>query len=224
MALGWILGVLWGLRLGGLVCFQKWSQKTCCFLDRLGGPKGSFLEPFWEGKSVQNGDLTKLDVKKVNFQKSAFSFGGSTILKDKHAWKSNENSSKALLRGNFFALNFRSRILIDFGSVLVPFWLPKWSQVGSKKFKKIAKNANKCLINNGDGPRRRSRSSWGGPGAILRGSWGGPGGSGAAPGGISEAFWGAKIGANSESAIRSDNKQRSEARAAERNTESQNKL
>ena len=84
------------------------------------------------------------------------------------------------------------------------------------------------MINNGhhpkDGPRRRSRSSWGIPGAILRGSWGGPGGSGAAPGGISEAFWGAKIGANSESAIRSIKEQQREAGAAERNKESQNKL
>ena len=208
----------------GLERIQKSIKKTCCFLDRLGCQKGSFLEPFWEGKSVQNGDLTKLDVKKVNFQKSVFSLGGSTILKDKHAWKSNKNGSTALLRGNFFALNFRSRILIDFGSVLVPFWLPKWSQVGSKKFKKF----KKCMINNGhhpqDGPRRRSRSSWGGPGAILRGSWGGPGGSGAAPGGISEAFWGAKIGANSESAIRSIKEQQREAGAAERNKESQNKL
>ena len=112
-------------------------------LDRLGCQKGRFLEPFWEGKSVQNGDLTKLDVKKVNFQKSVFSLGGSTILKDKHAWKSNKNGSTALLRGNFFALNFRSRILIDFGSVLVLFWLLKWSQVGSQKFTKIAKKCKK---------------------------------------------------------------------------------
>ena len=204
----------------GLERIQKSINKPCCFLDRLGCQKGSFLEPFWEGKSVQNGDLTKLDVKNVIFQKSVFSLGGSTILKDNHAWKSNKNGSKALLRGNFFALKFRSRILIDFGSVLVPFWLPKWSQVGSKKFKKF-KNIQKMVQ---DGPRRRSRSSWGGPGAILRGSWGGPGGSGAAPGGISDAFWGAKIGANSESAIRSIKEQQREAGAAERNKESQNKL
>ena len=50
------------------------------------------------------------------------------------------------------------------------------------------------------------------------------GGSGAAPGGISEAFWRAKIGANSESAIRSNKKQKREARAAESNCESENKL
>ena len=50
------------------------------------------------------------------------------------------------------------------------------------------------------------------------------GGSGAAPGGISEAFWRAKIGANSESAIRSIKEQQREAGAAERNKESQNKL
>ena len=99
--------------------------------------------------------------------------------------------------------------------------------MGPKNSKK-SKKCKKCMINNGhhpkDGPRRRSRSSWGGPGAILRGSWGGPGGSGAAPGGISGAFWGAKIGANSESAIRSNKRQKREARAAESNCESENKL
>ena len=61
-------------------------------------------------------------------------------------------------------------------------------------------------------------------GPFPRRSWGGPGGSGAAPGGISDAFWGAKIGANSESAIRSIKEQQREAGAAERNKESQNKL
>ena len=131
--------------------------------------------------------------------------------------------ARQLFRSSISLSNF-DRFWLRFGAILAPQMElrppgpkppgPAW----------IEKNAKKCLINKGHGPRRRSRSSWGGPGAILRGSWGGPGGSGAAPGGISEAFWGAKIGANSESAIRSDNKQRSEARAAERNTESQNKL
>ena len=174
------------MRLAGLERIPKSSKKTCCFLDRLGCQKGSFLEPFWEGKSVQNGDLTKLDVKKVNFQKSVFSLGGSTILKDKHAWKSNKNGSTALLRGNFFALNFRSRILIDLGSVSVQFRPPKWSQVRSKKFKKFrkmqkmhdqqrtssqrwSKTPLKVVLGR---PRGHSERVLGWPGGV----WGGPGG------------------------------------------------
>ena len=130
----------------GLERIQKASKKACRFLDRLGCQKGRFWEPFWEGKSVQNCILTKLDAKHVIFHKSVFFGGASTILKDHRAWKSNKNGSKTLLRGNFFALKFRSRILIDFGSVLVPFWLPKCSSgrpvpshlapPGSKKMQK----------------------------------------------------------------------------------------
>ena len=160
------------LRLGGLNRIQKsWIKKTCCFLDRFGCQKGSFLEPFWEGKSVQNGDLTKLDVKKVIFQKSVFSLGGSTILKDNHAWKSNKNGSKAFLRGNLFALKFRSRILIDFGSAWVPFWPPNWSQVGTKKIKKLKSARSKTDII----PKMVQDASQGRLGEVLGPSWEGLG-------------------------------------------------
>ena len=105
------------------------------------------------------------------------------------------------------------RFWLRFGAILAPQMEPSWL----KKIQKIEIGAIKNGHHPQDFPRRVSRSSWGGLGAILRGSWGGPGGSGAAPGGISEAFWGAKIGANSESAIRSIKEQQREAGAAERN-------
>ena len=203
----------------------KMDQKIVSLLDRFGCQKGSILEPFWEGKSVENDVLTKLDVKNVIFQKSVFSLSESTILKDNRAWESTKNGSKTLLRGNFFALKFRSRILIDFGlhfgAILAP-------QMEPSSLTKIEKS-EKSTIKNGDypqdGSRRGSRSSWGGLGAILGGSWGGLEGVWGGPGGGHfGSVLGAKISANSESAIRSNKKQRREARAAESHCEVENKL
>ena len=102
----------------------------------------------------------------------------------------------------------------------MPFWFPKWSQVGPKKFKKLKREGSKTDII----LKAAQEAAQDGLGEVLGPSWEGLGvawkGSGAAPGGI----LGAKISANSESAIRSNKKQRREARAAESHCEVENKL
>ena len=72
---------------------------------------------------------------------------------------------------------------------MVPFWLPKWSQVGPKKFKKLKREGSKTDII----LKAAQEAAQDGLGEVLGPSWEGLGvawkGSGAAPGGILGAFW-----------------------------------
>ena len=64
-----------------------------------------------------------------------------------------------------FALRFRYYFSIDFGSILDPFWLPKWSQVGAK----FAPKTDLKSMQNSD---RFQERSWVGIGVVLGRSWG----------------------------------------------------
>ena len=57
----------------------------------------------------------------------------------------------------FFRLDFSLRFLIVFGSILVPFWPPKWSPGGTAELCKSALGGSKTV----------PRSSWFGPFFVL---------------------------------------------------------
>ena len=58
----------------------------------------------------------------------------------------------------FFRLEFSLRFLIVLGSILVPFWPPKWSPVGAAELCKSAGGRSKTVLG----------SSWFGPFFVLR--------------------------------------------------------
>jgi len=90
----------------------------------LGGIFGGQISP----KAI----LNEVSCSKNDFWKSVFFPSGNAKNEEHNALKSTKNGSKSFLERYFLHLVFCLRFWYVLGTILVTFWLPKWSQVGSK--------------------------------------------------------------------------------------------
>ena len=116
-----------------------------------------FLLYFWSRIALGHSSLSKswIFTKTIKNQCKK-----NNIFDPKIAWKSIQNRTKTIPRGDFFALQFAPHFLIDFCSVWAPkmphFGDPFCSQNGSKKYEKIEepqKPPRDHPISPQDGPR-----------------------------------------------------------------------
>ena len=102
------------------------------FIVRFWVPKRELFGVIFGAKIDTELIINEVSCEKTHFGKSAFSPNGSTTLKDCSASKLIKNSSKRVLERYFSHLFFCLRFGRVLGPIFLSFWLPKWSEVGSK--------------------------------------------------------------------------------------------